>query len=427
MFDINWIKDNLEEFKNALLQRGEDVDIKKLLSLDDARRKFIMEMQSLQQERNEKSKAIGAIKDKTGKEFKEAKDNVQKVNQQIESLKEDERKAEEDFTDFLSRIPNILAADIPEGKDENDNVVITTNGTPREFDFEPKPHYEIGEKLGMMDFEQAVKISGSRFVNLKGQLSRLERALSNLMLDVHTNEFGFEEVSPSFLVKDNAMYGTGQLPKFAEDSFQTKEGLWLIPTAEVSITNMVSDKIIDQEDLPLRYVAYTPCFRSEAGSAGKDTRGMIRLHQFSKVELVTIANQEKAEEEYENLLKSAEAILIKLGLPYRKVLLCSGDTGFSAQKTYDLEVWLPSQKTYREISSCSIFGDFQARRMKARYRKRGEKETKFLHTMNGSGLAIGRTIVAIIENYQNKDGSITIPPALQKYMGGESVISSQAL
>jgi seryl-tRNA synthetase len=424
MYDINWIKENLDLFKDSLSKRGENIDIDKLLLLDEERRKFIMEMQTLQQERNEKSKDIGAIKDKSGKEFKSAKEEVQKVNKKIEDLKEDERKAEEDFADFLSRIPNVLESDVPEGQDESFNLVVSTHGAPRKFDFEPKPHYEIGEKLGQMDFEQAVKISGSRFVNLKGQLSRLERALSNFMLDLHTQEFGFNEVSPSFLVKSEAMYGTGQLPKFTEDSFQTREGLWLIPTAEVSITNMVADKIIEQESLPLRYVAYSPCFRSEAGSAGKDTRGMIRLHQFSKVELVTICDQENAEAEYNNLLRAAEEVLIKLGLPYRKMFLCSGDTGFGAHKTYDLEVWLPSQKTYREISSCSIFGEFQARRMKARYRKRGEKETKFLHTMNGSGLAIGRTIVAIIENYQNKDGSITIPPVLHKYMSGEMMIKA---
>lgn len=425
MYDINWIKENLDLFKDSLSSRGESIDIEKLLSLDEERRKFIMEMQALQQERNEKSKAIGAIKDKSGQKFKEAKDNVQKVNKKLESLKESERKAEEDFTDFLSRIPNVLSSDVPVGKDESSNVVINEHGTPREFDFKPKPHYEIGEALGLMDFEQAVKISGSRFVNLKGQLSRLERALSNFMLDIHTKNFGFQEVSPSLLVKSEAMYGTGQLPKFTEDSFQTKEGLWLIPTAEVSMTNMVADQIIDEEALPIRYVAHTPCFRSEAGSAGKDTRGMIRLHQFSKVELVTVCTEEVAEKEYENLLKAAEEILVKLALPYRKILLCSGDTGFSAKKTYDLEVWLPSQNTYREISSCSIFGDFQARRMKARSRKKSEKETRFLHTMNGSGLAIGRTIVAVIENYQNKDGSITIPAALRNYMCGDMMITNK--
>lgn len=423
MYDIGWIKDNLDIFKNSLSARGEELDFDKLWSLDNTRRRFILELQSLQQERNEQSKAIGSIKDKSGKEFENAKKKVQDINDKIDAIKEDEKKAEEDFVDFLSRIPNVLYSDIPIGKDESHNVVIAKHGVPRKFDFEPKPHFEIGEKLGLMDFEQAVKISGSRFVNLKGGLSRLERALANFMLDLHTDKFGFTEVSPSLLVKSEAMYGTGQLPKFTEDSFQTKEGLWLIPTAEVPVTNMVADQIIDEDLLPLRYTAYTPCFRSEAGSAGKDTRGMVRLHQFSKVELVTITSQSNSEEEYVYLTKAAEEVLIQLKLPYQKLLLCSGDTGFHSQKTHDLEVWLPSQNCYREISSCSIFGDFQARRMKARYRKKGEKETKFLHTMNGSGLAVGRTIVAIIENYQNKDGSITIPEVLRPYMGGATVIS----
>jgi len=423
MYDIGWIKDNFDIFKDSLSKRGEEVDFDKLWSLDERRRKFILELQSLQQERNEQSKAIGRIKDKSGKEFENAKKKVQDINDKIDAIKENEKKADEDFVDFLSRIPNVLSSDIPIGKDESHNVVIATHGVPRAFDFEPKSHFEIGEKLGLMDFEQAVKISGSRFVNLKGGLSRLERALANFMLDLHTTEFGFQEVSPSLLVKSEAMYGTGQLPKFADGSFQTKEGLWLIPTAEVSVTNMLADKITDEEDLPMRYTAYTPCFRSEAGSAGKDTRGMVRLHQFSKVELVTITSQSDSDQEYKHLMKAAEEVLIKLELPYRKTLLCSGDTGFSAQKTHDLEVWLPSQNCYREISSCSIFGDFQSRRMKARYRKKGEKETKFLHTMNGSGLAVGRTIVAIIENYQNKNGSITLPEVLRQYMGGATVIS----
>jgi seryl-tRNA synthetase len=401
--------------------RGESVDVKKMLELDESRRQIIMDLQGLQQERNQRSKAVGQIKDKSGEEFKKAREAVQEINKKADDLREQERDIEEKFQDFLSRIPNILDQEVPVGKDESSNKIISEYGTPKEFDFEPKPHFELGEDLGMMDFEQTAKISGSRFVTLKGGLSSMERALANFMIDTHTKKFGFQEISPTFLVKSEAMYGTGQLPKFTEDSFETKDGMWLIPTSEVPLTNMVAGNIINKEDLPLRYVAYTPCFRSEAGSAGKDTRGMIRLHQFSKVELVTISDDEQAEEEYNNLLGAAEEILKQLELPYRKILLCSGDTGFSAKKTYDLEVWLPSQKCYREISSCSIFGDFQARRMKARCRNAGEKETKFMHTMNGSGLAIGRTIVAILENYQNKDGSISVPKSLQGYMGKEFI------
>ncbi len=421
MHDIRWIKSNLEIFQTHMSNRGEFVDIKKILELDESRRQIIMDLQGLQKERNQRSKVVGQIEDKSGEEFKKAREGVQAINRKADNLREKEREIEEEFEDFLSRIPNILDKEVPEGKDESSNKIVSEYGAPNEFDFEPKPHFELGEDLGMMDFEQTAKISGSRFVTLKGSLSAMERALANFMIDTHTKKFSFQEISPTFLVKSDAMYGTGQLPKFTEDSFETKDGMWLIPTSEVPLTNMVAGNIINKEALPLRYVAYTPCFRSEAGSAGKDTRGMIRLHQFSKVELVTISDEERAEEEYNNLLEAAEDILKQLELPYRKVLLCSGDTGFSAKKTYDLEVWLPSQQCYREISSCSIFGDFQARRMKARCRKTGEKETKFMHTMNGSGLAIGRTIVAILENYQNKDGSISVPKALQRYMGKESI------
>jgi len=421
MLDINWIKNNLEEFKTSLKNRNSDVDVNLMLELDDKRRSFLMELQTLQQSRNEKSKAIGIIKDKESKEFFDAKQEVNEINSKIDSIKNLTEKAEREFLDFLSRIPNILDKKVPVGKDESENIVVSTFGTPRKFDFQPRAHFELGEALGMMDFEQAAKISGSRFVNLKGQLARLERALANFMLDMHTKEFGFQEVSPSVLVKSDAMYGTGQLPKFSEDSFETKNGLWLIPTSEVPITNMVAEKILNPADLPMRYAAYTPCFRSEAGSAGKDTRGMIRLHQFYKVELVTISTKESSQEEYAHLMRAAEEVLIRLELPHRKSLLCSGDTGFTSQQTHDLEVWLPAQNCYREISSCSIFGEFQARRMNARYKKPGDKDTSFVHTMNGSGLAVGRTIVAIMENYQNQDGSITIPELLRSYMGCDRI------
>jgi seryl-tRNA synthetase len=417
MFDINWIKNNLEYFVDSLRKRNSEIDIAYLLKLDEKRRQCLVSLQTLQQERNEKSKAIGSIKDKSGPDFLKAKGSVNLINDKIEEVKSVTESVENEFYTFLGSIPNVLSKDVPEGKDENDNIVINTYGTPRQFNFRPKTHFELGENLGMMDFEQTAKISGSRFVNLKSQLSKLERSLANFMLDTHTQEFGFIEVSPSLLVKSNAMYGTGQLPKFHEDSFETKSGFWLIPTSEVSVTNMVADKITDHSSLPLRYTAHTPCFRSEAGSAGKDTRGMIRLHQFSKVELVIMSDEESAWQEYELLMTAAESILQKLELPYRKILLCSGDTGFSSHKTHDLEVWLPSQDCYREISSCSIFGDWQARRMNARYKKKDEKDTRFIHTMNGSGLAVGRTIVAILENYQNEDGSINIPKILQKYMG----------
>lgn len=422
MHDINWIRSNPEEFDKALAKRKYEPEAAKILTIDEERRTHVTKLQHLQQLRNEKSKAIGGIKDKSGAEFIAAKGEVEKINLEIEELKTHIEVVEAKLTAILEILPNILAEDVPFGVSEDDNVEIKRVGTPRGFDFSPKQHFELGEALGMMDFEQTAVISGSRFVTLKGELARLERALANFMLDNHVKKFGYTEVSPPALVKDQAAYGVGQLPKFEEDSFKTTNGYRLISTSEVSLTNLVADKIVNQSELPLRYTAFTPCFRSEAGSAGRDTRGMVRLHQFSKVELVCISDAEHYEAEYLNLVHAAEDILHQLELPYRILALCSADVGFPSAKTLDFEVWLPGQDKYREISSCSHFNQFQGRRMKARYRD-NNKDVHFVYTMNGSGLAVGRTIVAILENYQNADGSINIPKVLQPYMGGQSRIS----
>jgi seryl-tRNA synthetase len=320
--------------------------------------------------------------------------------------------------DLLASLPNLPAPEVPDGPDETANRELRRHGTPPRFNFRPLAHEAIGEKLGLMDFPRAARLSGSRFVVLKGQLARLERAIGQFMLDLHTEEFGYTEIAPPLLVRDEVAFGTGQLPKQAEDMFQTREGLWLIPTAEVPMTNLVAGEILDESTLPLRFTAWTPCFRSEAGAAGKDTRGMIRMHQFNKVELVSITRPEDSEAEHERMTQCAEEVLKRLGLAYRVVLLSTGDMGFAAKKTYDIEVWLPSQATYREISSCSNCGDFQARRMDARCRRAGEKGARFVHTLNGSGLAVGRTLVALMENYQDERGRIAIPQVLQGYMGG---------
>jgi seryl-tRNA synthetase len=324
---------------------------------------------------------------------------------------------------LLAGVPNLPAAGVPDGADEKSNVEIRRYGTQRNFAFQPREHDAIGEKLGMMDFAAAARLSGARFVVLRRDLARLERALAAFMLDLHTREFGYQETMPPYLVREAALYGTGQLPKFAADLFKTTDDFWLIPTAEVPLTNLVADQILDESVLPLRFTAHTPCFRSEAGAAGKDTRGMIRQHQFSKVELVSIAHPDQSAAEHERMTACAEEVLRRLDLSYRVVTLCAGDTGFAAQMTYDIEVWLPGQGMYREISSCSNCGDFQARRMKARFRKPGEKGTRFVHTLNGSGLAVGRTLIAILENYQEEDGTVILPDALVPYMGGTKVIA----
>ncbi|KIE05076.1 Serine--tRNA ligase [Candidatus Jidaibacter acanthamoeba] len=421
MHDIKFIRENPELFDKALLKRGISNISNDIITLDEKLRKEQTHLQEKQTKRNELAKEIGKGKAERGDVsclLKQADELKVQVPQLEESIKELESKLEE----MMINLPNTLLDDVPEGKDEDDNQEVRKWGEIKQFDFTPKHHYELGEGLNQMDFEAAAKMSGSRFVVLKKDLAQMERALANFMLDIHTSEFGYTEVSPPLLVKDEAMFGVGQLPKFDQDSFLTREGLRLIPTAEVSLTNLVREMILEEEELPLRYTAYTPSFRSEAGSAGKDTRGMIRVHQFSKVELVSIVRPRDSKAEHERMTTCAEEILKRLELPYRIMLLCGGDTGFSSQKTYDFEVWLPGQNKYREISSCSTCGDFQARRMKARYKELDSRKNYFVHTLNGSGLAVGRTIVAILENYQNSDGSINIPHALQKYMNGTKII-----
>ena len=422
MHDIKWIRDNPALFDQGLIKRGLEPMAEKILAMDAEKRARITEIQELQQRRNETAKALGQIKDKKSEEFTKAREEATAIKQNLAAL-EAANEGPDALELLLQELPNITADDVPPGADEDANVEIKKWGTPSTFSFTPKQHFELGEALGLMDFEQAAKISGARFVVLKGAVARLERALASFMLDLHTREFGYTEVVPPYLVRDNAMFGSGQLPKFAEDAFRTTNGYWLIPTSEVSLVNLISDSILSAEELPLRLTAYSPCFRSEAGSAGKDTRGMIRQHQFSKVELISVTTPELAEKEHERMTNVAETVLQKLELPYRVIIKCIGDTGFTARKTYDLEVWLPGQQTYREISSCSNCGDFQARRMKARARYKDEKEIFFVHTLNGSALAIGRTLVAILENYQQADGSIKIPEALQPYMGGVEAIN----
>ncbi|CCQ73509.1 serine--tRNA ligase [Magnetospira sp. QH-2] len=422
MFDIKWIRDNPEAFDGGLAKRGAAPQSAAMLALDETRRDALARAQQVQSERNALSKQIGQIK-REGGDASEVMAKVAESKEAQAALEADAKTAEEALETALSTIPNLPAEDVPEGADEADNLEVSTWGTPPDFDFEVKDHVALGEGLGMMDFETAAKISGARFVILSGQLARMERALISFMLDQHTQGFGFTEVNPPALVRDEALYGTGQLPKFSEDLFKTTDGRWLIPTAEVPLTNIVAGHILEESYLPRRYTAMTWCFRSEAGAAGKDTRGMIRQHQFSKVEMVCITHPEQSDEELERMTRCAETVLERLDLAYRRVVLCTGDMGFSARKTHDIEVWLPAQNTYREISSVSNCGDFQARRMKARFRPEGEKKTRFVHTLNGSGLAVGRTLVAILENYQRADGSIEIPEALRPYMGGQDVIS----
>ena len=421
MFDIKAIRENPEEFDRLWAKRGLEPQSKKILDQDKLIRKAMQLVQEAEAARNKSSKQIGAAMGKGDKEEAErlktevagAKNIIAVMGAQVESEKAM-------LNDTLSSLPNLPFHEVPNGESEDDNVELSKWGEPRTFAFEPKDHSDLGEALGLMDFEAAVKMSGSRFVVLRGALSRMDRALAALMLDMQTAE-GFEETSPPFLVWPKALYGTSQLPKFAEDLYPAGADHFLIPTAEVSLTNTVRESILDAETLPRRMTAHTPCFRSEAGSAGRDTTGMIRQHQFNKVELVTVCKPEDSDDEHKNMLRCAEAVLQKLNLPYRVVELCTGDLGFGARKTYDIEVWLPSQDTYREISSISNCGDFQARRMNARY-KHAEKDNRFVHTLNGSGLAVGRTLVAVLENYQNEDGTITVPEALVPYMGGLEVI-----
>ena len=419
MFDIKWIREHPQDFDKGMARRGLEPQSEALLALDAKRRELVSQLQELQSRRNAASKEIGkamAAGEKSRAE--ELKAEVAALKGRMQELEEAARTAEAELKMHLSALPNIPLDETPDGADENGNVEVRRVGEPPKFDFAPKQHFELGEALGYMDFETAAAMSGARFVILKGPLARLERALAQFMLDLQTGEHGYEEVNPPLLVRSDALFGTGQLPKFAEDLFRTTDDRWLIPTAEVPLTNLAAGKILPESALPMRVTAHTHCFRSEAGAAGRDTRGMIRQHQFTKVELVSITTPEQGRAELDRKTAAAEEVLKRLGLAYRVVALCTGDMGFSAQMTYDLEVWLPGQNTYREISSVSLCGDFQARRMNARYRKEGEKGARFVHTLNGSGLAVGRALVAVLENYQNADGSITVPQALRPYMGG---------
>ena len=417
MHDIRWIRDNPETFDAALARRGLAPESASLIALDARRREAQTEAQTLQSERNALSKDIGKAKSE-GRDAAGIIARVGAMKDRLGELEAEQKSAEEALTAALEVIPNLPFDDVPVGPDEEANIEIRRVGDRPAFDFEPKQHFDLGEALGEMDFDTAAKLSGARFVLLSGRLARLERALAQFMLDTHTGEFGYTEISPPVLVRDHVLYGTGQLPKFAGDQYRTEEGMWLIPTAEVPLTNIAAGQVVDESSLPRRYTAYTLCFRSEAGAAGRDTRGMLRQHQFSKVEMVSIAHPDESEAELERMTGCAEAILKRLGIPYRVVVLSTGDMGFGARKTYDLEVWLPGQGAYREISSCSNCGDFQARRMNARYRPAGGKGTRFVHTLNGSGLAVGRTLIAVMENCQQADGSIAVPEALRPYMGG---------
>lgn len=418
MHDLKSIRENPAAFDAAMARRGFDKQSDKILELDKERRKIQTLMQEAASRKNTLSKEIGKAKSQ-GKDVKDLMDEIGIVGDLDEASKEQERKIGEELTNILASLPNILSDETPDGKDESQNVEVRKIGTPKIKKADAKDHTDIGEALGMMDFETAAKLSGSRFVLMHSGLARMERALAQFMLDTHTTEHGYTEVSPPLLVNDKAVFGTNQLPKFAEDLFRTTRGDWLIPTAEVPLTNIVADMIVEDDYLPRRYCAFTPCFRSEAGAAGKDTRGMLRQHQFYKVEMVSITSPDKSVEEHERMTGCAENILKKLELPFRTITLCSGDTGFGARKTYDIEVWLPGQDRYREISSCSNCGDFQARRMNARMRVKGEKDTKFVHTLNGSGVAVGRALIAVLENYYDPaDGGVFIPAALKPYMGG---------
>ncbi|WP_075503426.1 serine--tRNA ligase [Candidatus Pelagibacter communis] len=419
MHNLKEIRKDYSKFEKDLEKRSVKIDFNNLKKLDELNRDLIQKKENLEKEKKDISKS------KDESLFKKSKE----ISTELEKIAEQQKNTKTELDNILSSIPNIPHQDVPNGKDENDNVEVLKAGKVPEFDFKPKSHYELGENLGMLDFDLATKTTGSRFVFVKKELALLERALSNFMLDTHVVQNGYQEISPPLIASDNTMYGTGQLPKFENDQFEIKfdEGSdrkFLIPTAEVILTNIVKDKIVDQKDLPMRFVASTPCFRKEAGSYGKDTKGMIRQHQFYKVEMVSIVEKENCLEELERMTNCATDILDKLELPYRKVILCSGDMGFSAEKTYDIEVWLPSENKYREISSCSSCSTFQAQRMKSRYKNKN-KETVFVGTLNGSGLAVGRTLIALLENYQQKDGSIIVPKVLRPYMNNLELISAK--
>ena len=421
MHDIRWIRDHPAEFDRGLARRGLPPRGEEVLALDRDWRTAETRAQEVLARRNRVSREIGAAKRRG--------EDIEPLLRQVEEDKGAEAEAaaeaarlRAEIDDILAGLPNLPAEDVPDGADETANRLLRSVGEPPRFNFAPASHEMIGERLGLMDFRRAGRLSGSRFVVLRQDLARLERALAQFMLDLHTGEFGYEEISPPLLVRDEAVFGAGQLPKFTEDLFRTTDGYWLISTSEVPLTNLVADEILEESQLPLRFTAWTPCFRSEAGAAGKDTRGMIRQHQFMKVEMVSVTTPEQSAAEHERMTACAEEVLKRLGLAYRVMLLSSGDMGFAAQKTYDIEVWLPGQGTYREISSCSNCGPFQAQRMKARYRPAEGRGTRPVHTLNGSGLAVGRTLIAILENYQREDGCVSIPPALQPYLGGQQII-----
>jgi len=425
MLDSKFMEENMLEVKRRIESRGAAVDLDQFMALDRGRKEIIKKVEELERERNVGSKKMGELMREGKKDEAGAlQEEMKKISSQIKDLGELRSKAEEEFRDYMLTIPNIPNDLVPVGKNEEDNLEIRKWGEPRDFDFEPKDHIEIGKDLDILDLDRAAKITGARFALYKGQGARLERALINFMLDLHTNEHGYKEVLPPFMANTDSFIGTGNLPKFEEDLFKVKDtNFYLIPTAEVPVTNIHRDEILKEDELTIKYVAYTPCFRSEAGSYGKDVKGIIRQHQFNKVELVKFSTPENSYAEHESLTENAERVLQLLGLPYRVVLLCTGDMGFSSAKTYDLEVWVPSENTYREISSCSNFEDFQARRASIRYRPKGGGKTQFAHTLNGSGLAVGRTVIGILENFQNADGSVKIPEALVPYMGGVKIIS----
>jgi len=426
MHDIRAIRENPHAFDAALARRGLAPVASEILAIDEARRAKIAAAEEAQAARNAASKEVGAAKGRGDEaEFERLRKLVAEKKDEIAALEEDAKAEDARLTEILMGLPNLPLDDVPDGADEADNVEIHRWGTPREFAFAPKEHFELPSVQAGMDFETAAKLSGARFVVLSGAVARIHRALAQFMLDTHISENGLREVNAPVLVRDEMMYGTGQLPKFGQDSYQTREGWWLIPTSEVTLTNIVNDMIVEEGSLPRRYTAHSLCFRSEAGSAGKDTRGMLRQHQFEKVEMVSVVHPETGREEHARMTKCAEGILERLGLPYRTIVLCTGDMGFGARITHDLEVWLPGQNTYREISSVSLCGDFQARRMNARFRPEGGGKPEFVHTLNGSGLAVGRCLIAVLENGQQEDGSVTLPEALAPWLGGRTQLTAE--
>ncbi|MEE9239294.1 MAG: serine--tRNA ligase [Thermodesulfobacteriota bacterium] len=426
MLDSKYIEENMDKVRGKLAERGAEIDFEEFWALDRGRKEIIKKVEKLERERNIGSKKVGELRREGKKEeAQELQEEMKRTSVQIKELGELRARAEEEFRNFLLTIPNISHDSVPVGGSDADNVEIRKWGEPKDFDFEPKDHVEIGKDLDILDLDRAAKITGARFALYKGLGARLERALINFMLDLHTNEHGYTEVLPPFMANTDSFIGTGNLPKFEEDLFKIEgTNFYLIPTAEVPVTNIHRDEILKEDELPIKYVAYTPCFRSEAGSYGKDVRGIIRQHQFNKVELVKFSNPDSSYEEHESLTENAVRVLELLGLPYRVVLLCTGDMGFSSAKTYDLEVWVPSENTFREISSCSNFEDFQARRASIRYRPKDGSKVKLVHTLNGSGLAVGRTVIGILENFQEADGSVTVPEVLVPYMGGVTKISN---